>query len=57
VEGLIGHAVTLYFSTPVVSQALTGKPSPLFPHPSVMNEIDYDLLEPVVANTKGLANG
>jgi len=57
VEGFIEHAVILYFSTPAVSQALTGKPSPLFPHPNVMAEIDYNLLEPVIANSGGLADG
>jgi hypothetical protein len=57
VEGFIEHAVISYFSTSAVSRALTGKPSPLFPHPSVMDEIDYNLLEPVIANSGGLADG
>lgn len=57
VEGFVEHAVILYFSTSTVSQALTGKPSPLFPHPNVIEEIDYNLLEPVIANSRGLMNG
>jgi hypothetical protein len=57
VEGFIERAVISYFSTSTVSQALTGKPSPLFPHQNVMEEIDYNLLEPVIANSEGLADG
>jgi hypothetical protein len=57
---LVGHfteqVVVLYFSTPAVSRALTGKPVPLFPNRTVMDDIDYDLLEPVIANCKGLAD-
>ncbi|MGZ2505693.1 hypothetical protein [Rhizobium leguminosarum] len=56
VDHFTEQAVVLYFSTPAVSRALTGKPVPLFPNRTVMDDIDYDLLEPVIANCKGLAD-
>jgi len=56
VDHFIEQAVVLYFSTPAVSRALTGKPVPLFPNRTVMDDIDYDLLEPVIANRGGLAD-
>jgi hypothetical protein len=42
------RAVVAYFSDPVVAHALTGKPTPLFPNLTVMPDVDYDLLEPVL---------
>ncbi|MGW9949510.1 hypothetical protein J2W92_004861 [Rhizobium leguminosarum] len=56
VDHFTEQAVVLYFSTPAVSRALTGKPVPLFPNRTVMDDIDYDLLEPVIANCRGLAD-
>lgn len=51
VDAFIEQAVVAYFSDPAVSQALTGKPTPLFPNHAVMADIDYDLLEPVLGQS------
>lgn len=56
VSDFIDRAVTVYFSAPAVSRALTGKPSPLFPHHAVMSEIDYDLLEPVIERAERMTH-
>jgi hypothetical protein len=48
VDRFVEQAVVAYFSDPVVARALTGKPTPLFPNLTVMPDIDYDLLEPVL---------
>ncbi len=56
IDRFIEQAVMAYFSDPAVSRALTSKPTPLFPHATVMPEIDYDLLEPVITNCRGHAH-
>lgn len=48
VDQFIEQAIVAYFSDPAVSHALTGKPTPLFPNNTVMPDIDFDLLEPVL---------
>ena len=53
VDSFITHAIIAYFSDPVVSHALTGKRSPLFPHAVSMDDIDYALLEPVIIKGQG----
>ncbi|CAP56947.1 hypothetical protein GDI3004 [Gluconacetobacter diazotrophicus PA1 5] len=50
VDLFIEQAIMAYFSDPIVSHVLTGKATPLFPHHVVMPDIDYDLLEPVLAH-------
>jgi len=52
----VEQAILAYFSDPAVSVALTGKPTPLFPNHTVMPDIDYDLLEPVLTNCGGHAD-
>jgi hypothetical protein len=52
-DSFIEQAILAYFSDPAVSVALTGKPTPLFPNNTVMADIDYDLLEPVLTNCGG----
>lgn len=54
VERFIEEAMIAYFSAPSVSVPLTGKPSPLFPNATVMKEIDFALLEPVLENIRGI---
>lgn len=54
VERFIDQAMIAYFSAPSVSIPLTGKPSPLFPNATVMKEIDFALLEPVLENIRGI---
>jgi hypothetical protein len=56
IDRFVEQAVIAYFSDPTVSRALTGKPTPLFPNHTVMPDIDYDLLEPVLANCRGHAD-
>ncbi len=56
VDLFIEQAIVAYFSDPAVSVALTGKPTPLFPNHTVMADIDYDLLEPVLTNCEGHAD-
>lgn len=41
-------AIEFYFSRAAVVEALRKKPSPLFPHQNQIEDIDYDLLGPVV---------
>lgn len=41
-------AIEFYFSRAAVVEALRKKPSPLFPHQNQIEDIDYDLLEPVL---------
>ena len=53
IDRFIEHCVIAYFSDPAVVPALTGKPTPLFPKHTVMPDIDYDLLEPVLINCRG----
>jgi hypothetical protein len=53
IDRFIEQAVIAYFSDPAISHALTGKPTPLFPNNTVMPDIDYDLLEPVLTNCQG----
>jgi hypothetical protein len=48
IDRFVEQAVVAYFSDPAVARALTGKPTPLFPNLTVMPDIDYDLLEPVL---------
>ncbi len=48
VDRFVEQAVVAYFSDPAVAYALTGKPTPLFPNHTVMPDIDYDLLAPVL---------
>lgn len=57
VSNFVEQAIMVYFSEPAVSRALTGKPSPLFPHTTTINDIDFDLLEPVLATIKGMTHG
>lgn len=56
VDRFVERAIVAYFSDPAVSRALTGKASPLFPNHTVMPDIDFDLLEPVLANCRGHAD-
>ncbi len=56
IDGFVEQAVISYFSDPAVFRALTGKPTPLFPNHTVMPDIDYDLLEPVLAKCRGHAD-
>ena len=51
-KSAIEESAIAYFSRPAVATALTGKPSPLFPHPTAMADIDYTLLEPVIARSE-----
>lgn len=46
----IDSALEYYFSHPAVTQTLTSKKSPLFPNVTVLDDIDYNLLEPVLMN-------
>jgi hypothetical protein len=48
VDRFVEQAVTAYFCDPAVAHALTGKSTPLFPNHTVMPDIDYDLVEPVL---------
>jgi hypothetical protein len=56
IDRFVEQAVIAYFSDPAVFHALTGKRTPLFPQHTVMPDMDYDLLEPVLANCRGHAN-
>lgn len=48
VDSFVREAVVGYFADPVVARALTGKPTPLFPTQTIMPDIDFALLEPVL---------
>ena len=48
VDRFVEQAVIAYFSDPAVAHALTGKRTPLFPNHTMMPDIDYELLEPVL---------
>lgn len=48
VDRFVEQAVIAYFSDPAVAHALTGKSAPLFPTHTVMPDINYDLIEPVL---------
>lgn len=56
IDRFIEQSVIAYFSESAVIRALTGKPTPLFPNHTVMPDIDYDLLEPVLMNCRGHAD-
>ena len=56
IDRFIQQGVIAYFSDPTVVRTLTGKPTPLFPNHNQLPDIDYDLLEPVLANRGEYAN-
>jgi hypothetical protein len=56
VDLFIEQAIVTYFSDPAVAHALTGKPTPLFPNHTVMPDIDYELLEPVLGQSQDHAD-
>lgn len=47
VNEFVNEALNFYFSNAMVIEVLTKKPSPLFPNETVLDDIDWDLLEPV----------
>lgn len=47
VNEFIEASLEVYFSDPIVFEALTGRPLPLYPNANVLGSFNYNLLEPV----------